>query len=155
MEIDLILVKGKKQPEAVFTCLGARKSTTIALPGVARSQRAHAGGVPPQQWDEAGSLIDRCRKLSNGSAHGLYDMYVERHRSRTAPRRRGRLDRRLRGEIEVAGEPASPSPPVHAGLRAPADNNRAPRQEAGRSRSWTSTRVNSASLDTWPKGSGR
>jgi adenylate cyclase len=32
-----------------------------------------------QHWDEAESLIDRCRKLANGfGVSGLYDMYVER-----------------------------------------------------------------------------
>ncbi len=47
MEIDLILVKGKKQPEAVFAVLGrAEVEQDRALRRVARPQRADAGALP-------------------------------------------------------------------------------------------------------------
>src|SRR6185312_7212557 len=59
MEIDLIQVKGKKQPEAVFTVIG----------------RAEVASDPRGR-----ELCDfNARKLANGfDVAGLYDMYVER-----------------------------------------------------------------------------
>jgi adenylate cyclase len=80
MEIDLIQVKGKKQPEAVFTVLGRAE--------VDQDPRCHElkdlnaqmlACYRKQKWDEALALIDRCRKSANGfDVAGLYDMYVER-----------------------------------------------------------------------------
>ncbi len=80
MEIDLIQVKGKKQPEAVFTVLGRAE--------VDQDPRCHElkdlnaqmlACYRKQKWDDALTLIDRCRKSANGfDVSGLYDMYVER-----------------------------------------------------------------------------
>ncbi len=80
MEIDLIQVKGKKQPEAVFTVLGRAE--------VDQDPRCHElkdlnaqmlASYRKQKWDDALALIDRCRKSANGfEVAGLYDMYVER-----------------------------------------------------------------------------
>ncbi len=80
MEIDLIQVKGKKQPEAVFTVLGRAEVDDDPRCRELRELNAHMlAAYRKQQWDEAHSLIDRCRKLANGFAvAGLYDMYVER-----------------------------------------------------------------------------
>jgi len=80
MEIDLIQVKGKKQPETVFTVLGRAE---IEEDPRCRDLRALNGQMlacyRKQQWDEALELIDRCRKLADGfDAAGLYDMYAER-----------------------------------------------------------------------------
>ncbi len=80
MEIDLIQVKGKKQPEVVFTVLG--RAEVGADPRCQELRELNAGMLKlyrRQQWDEAISQIDRCRKLANGfGVDGLYDMYVER-----------------------------------------------------------------------------
>jgi len=80
MEIDLIQVKGKKQPEAVFTVLG--RAEVGDDPRCRELRDLNAGMLAAyrrQQWDEAESLIEGCRKLANGFAvSGLYDMYVER-----------------------------------------------------------------------------
>ena len=80
MEIDLIMVKGKKQPEAVFTVLG--RSEVEADPRCQELRNANAqmlGRFRSQKWDEAVELIARCRKFANGfELSGLYDMYEER-----------------------------------------------------------------------------
>jgi len=80
MEIDLIQVKGKKQPEVVYTVLGTADVEEDPRCRELRELNAHMlAAYRRQQWDEAVSLIDRCRKLANGfGVAGLYDMYVER-----------------------------------------------------------------------------
>ncbi|MGO9628221.1 MAG: CHASE2 domain-containing protein [Xanthobacteraceae bacterium] len=80
MEIDIIQVKGKKQPEVVFTVLGRAE--------VAEDPRSRElcdlngqmlAAYRKQRWDEALALIERCRKLANGfGVDGLYEMYAER-----------------------------------------------------------------------------
>jgi adenylate cyclase len=80
MEIDLIMVKGKKQPEAVFTVLG--RAEVEADPRCQELRDANTqmlGRFRNQKWDEAVELIARCRKFANGfELSGLYDMYEER-----------------------------------------------------------------------------
>ena len=80
MEIDLIQVKGKKQPEAVFTVIGPAEVEQDPRCGELRDLNARMlASYRKQQWDEALGLINRCRKLANGfEVAGLYDMYVER-----------------------------------------------------------------------------
>ena len=80
MEIDLIQVKGKTQPEAVFAVLGrAEVEQDPHCQRIARAQRPHAGRFRKQQWDEALDLIERCRKIADGfDVAGLYEMYEER-----------------------------------------------------------------------------
>ncbi len=80
MEIDLIQVKGKKEPEAVFAVLG--RADAVQDPRCQQLRELNAQMLArfrKQQWDEALKLIDRCRKIANGfDLGGLYDMYVER-----------------------------------------------------------------------------
>jgi adenylate cyclase len=80
MEIDLILVKGKTQPEAVFTVLGHLEIE--ADPRCGQLQKLNAQMLAhfrKQQWDDALQMSARCRKLGNGfDLSGLYDMYEER-----------------------------------------------------------------------------
>jgi adenylate cyclase len=80
MEIDSIMVKGKKQPEAVFTVIG--RSEVEADPRCQELREANAqmlGRFRKQQWGDAVELIARCRKFANGfDLSGLYDMYEER-----------------------------------------------------------------------------
>jgi adenylate cyclase len=80
MEIDLIKVKGKKQPEAVFTVLG--RSEVEADPRCRELREVNAQMLErfrKQEWDGAVGLIARCRKFANGfDLSGLYDMYEER-----------------------------------------------------------------------------
>ncbi len=80
MEIDLIQVKGKKQPEAVFTVLGRAEIDDDPRSKELRELNAQMlACYRRQQWDATTTLIDRCRKLANAfGVDGLYDMYVER-----------------------------------------------------------------------------
>jgi adenylate cyclase len=80
MEIDLIQVKGKKQPEVVYTVLGPSEVEQDPRCGQLRDLHAQMlAAYRKQQWDEARTLIDRCRKVANGfGVAGLYDMYIER-----------------------------------------------------------------------------
>ena len=80
MEIDLIQVKGKTQPEAVFAVLGRIEVEQDPRCGELRELNAQMlGRFRKQEWDAALSLIDRCRKIAGGfEAAGLYDMYMER-----------------------------------------------------------------------------
>ncbi len=80
MEIDLIQVKGKTQPEAVFAVLGRAEVEQDPRCGELRELNAQMlARFRKQDWDAALDLIDRCRKIANGfEAAGLYDMYMER-----------------------------------------------------------------------------
>jgi adenylate cyclase len=80
MEIDLIQVKGKKQPEVVFTVLGRAEVADDPRCGELCDLNAQMlAAYRKQQWNEALGLIDRCRKVANGfGVDGLYDMYAER-----------------------------------------------------------------------------
>jgi adenylate cyclase len=80
MEIDLIQVKGKKQPEVVFTVLGRTEVADDPRCGELCDLNAQMlAAYRKQQWDEALRLIDRCHKVANGfGVDGLYDMYAER-----------------------------------------------------------------------------
>jgi adenylate cyclase len=80
MEIDLIRVKGKKQPEAVFAVLGRGALEQDArCRGLRELNAQMLARFRKQDWDEALGLIDRCRKLADDfDVAGLYDMYEER-----------------------------------------------------------------------------
>jgi adenylate cyclase len=80
MEIDLIQVKGKKQPEVVFTVLGrgevAEDPRCAELCDLNKQMLA---AYRKQQWDEAERVIERCRKIAGHfGVDGLYEMYLER-----------------------------------------------------------------------------
>jgi class 3 adenylate cyclase len=80
MEIDLIMVKGKKQPEAVFTVLGPAEVESDPRYRDLRDTNAQMlMRFRHQQWDDALEMVARCRKFANGfELSGLYDMYEER-----------------------------------------------------------------------------
>ena len=80
MEIDLIQVKGKKEPEVVFAVLGRAEVEQDPRCGELRAFNAQMlACFRKQEWDETLKLMERCRKLADGfEVAGLYDMYDER-----------------------------------------------------------------------------
>ena len=80
MEIDLIQVKGKKDPEAVFAVLGRSELDQEPLCKEFRDLNAQMLGLfRRQDWDGTLDLIARCRKVAHHfDMAGLYDMYEER-----------------------------------------------------------------------------
>jgi adenylate cyclase len=80
MEIDLIQVKGKTQPEAVYTVLGPAAVDQDPRCQELRTLNARLlAEYRKQKWDEAIETIGQCRAAANGFAVGpMYDMYVER-----------------------------------------------------------------------------
>jgi adenylate cyclase len=80
MEIDLIQVKGKKQPEVVFTVLGRAEVADDPRCNELRELNTQMlAAYRKQHWDEAERLIERCRKVAgNFGVDGLYEMYLER-----------------------------------------------------------------------------
>jgi adenylate cyclase len=80
MEIDLIMVKGKRDPEAVFTVLGRAEFGQDPHCRELRALNAQMlAAFRKQDWDGALALIVRCRNAADGlDLAGLYAMYVER-----------------------------------------------------------------------------
>ncbi len=80
MEIDLIKVKGKKEPEAVFAVLGRAEIQQDPRCRELRGLNAEMLVIfRKQKWDDALALIERCRGVANGfDLDGFYDMYSER-----------------------------------------------------------------------------
>ena len=80
LEIDLIQVKGKSEPEAVFTVLG--REEVLGSAEFRRVREVNARMLTQfrqQDWRGALETIDVCRKVSDGfGLHDLYDVYVER-----------------------------------------------------------------------------
>jgi adenylate cyclase len=80
MEIDLIQVKGKKDPEAVFAVLGRSElEQDTQCKDLRGLNEQMLGRFRRQDWDGTLDLIARCRKIADHfNMAGLYDMYVER-----------------------------------------------------------------------------
>src|ERR1700733_5297700 len=80
MEIDLIQVKGKKEPEAVYAVLGrAEVEQDPHCQELCELNASMIASYRKQEWDKALDLINRCREPANSfNVAGLYDMYVER-----------------------------------------------------------------------------
>jgi adenylate cyclase len=80
MEIDLIKVKGKREPEAVFAVLGRAALAEDTQCQELRMLNAQMlATFRKQDWPGALALIERCRKAAaRFDIDGLYEMYVER-----------------------------------------------------------------------------
>jgi len=80
LEIDLITVKGKTEPEAVFTVLGRGDVLESAeFREISDFNARMLTSFRKQDWDGALAAIEICRKVgSSFGLDGLYNVYVER-----------------------------------------------------------------------------
>ena len=136
MEIDLIQVKGKTQPEAVFAVLGRAEVEQDPRCRELRELNAQMlASFRKQQWDEALDLIARCRKIADGfDVAGLYDMYEERIATYRAEPPGPDWDGVYEAEVEIAHlrSRPRPAPPSAAPPQSPAARIRARRRRRAR-----------------------
>jgi adenylate cyclase len=80
MEIDLIRVKGKAEPEAVYTLVGGEDvSASAEFHALRDVNSAMLSQFRKQDWSCALESIERCRKAAENFGIGqLYDVYIER-----------------------------------------------------------------------------
>ncbi|MFO1146887.1 MAG: adenylate/guanylate cyclase domain-containing protein [Alsobacter sp.] len=80
LEIDLITVKGKTEPEHVFTLLGGEdmlRSPKFRL--LADLHQAMLAAYRAQRWDDAATALATARAAAEGLAlDALYDLYADR-----------------------------------------------------------------------------
>jgi adenylate cyclase len=80
MEIDRIQIKGKTEPETVFTVLGrAQLDQDPRFQELRKLTSKMLGCHREQNWTQAVETIEACRKAAEGFGVGaLYHMYAER-----------------------------------------------------------------------------
>jgi adenylate cyclase len=80
LEIDLIRVKGKQEPERIFALIGdpgLRRSPRFSE--LAERHNAMIGAYRDRDWDAAVHLAAACRTLAEGlQIDGLYELYAAR-----------------------------------------------------------------------------
>ncbi|MFJ7439497.1 CHASE2 domain-containing protein [Methylorubrum thiocyanatum] len=80
LELDRVRVKGKQEPETVFTLVGdenVRRSAPFAR--LAERHAAMIAAYRARQWDETRAAADACRALAQGlRIDGLYALYAAR-----------------------------------------------------------------------------
>ena len=112
LELDFIMVKGKKEPEVIYAIAGREdtaqsgrfqrlRNLTIEMLACYRSR----------DWEGALAAIERGRRTDEArSLELLYNLYEARIRELSGKSAAGRLERRLRAADEVKRERISHSP---------------------------------------------
>lgn len=79
LELDLIQVKGKKEPERIFVLLGDPEMEQGEY--FRNWQSVHnemLAAYRAMKWDEARRLAENCRSMSGEGMTGFYNMFIER-----------------------------------------------------------------------------
>jgi adenylate cyclase len=75
-ELDLVRVKGKNEPVAIFEPVALVQDTDAATSAEVQRWHEALAGVRGQRWDEASAILAELQALS--PQRGLYQLYVER-----------------------------------------------------------------------------
>ena len=80
LELDLIAVKGRQEPEHIFTLLGEQALTRdAAFQALGERHGKMLDAYRNREWERARALASECRDLDPGLELGpLYDLYEER-----------------------------------------------------------------------------
>jgi adenylate cyclase len=78
LELDLITVRGKREPSRVFGLLGDRAVLeSVEFQALSERHQAMLAAYRAQQWRRARDLVEQCRGFRPGLGE-LYDLYAER-----------------------------------------------------------------------------
>src|SRR5690606_22195408 len=79
LELDLIQVKGKKEPERIFVLLGdSEMAEGEYFRNWKVTHNSMLAAYRATKWDEAKKLADQCQSMSGEGMSGFYNMFIER-----------------------------------------------------------------------------